>query len=202
MKGILMTPAVWAAKKRVLDAGGPGQTRRLIKFPKFDNVIDSDWHAPWFNDNLGKWVFTARFGMSTRGAWVKPRYLPGEVVYVKEACWFDGNTVVYKSDPGAEETRTFIFGGYHWRSPLFMPARAARYFFQIADVRPERLQDITEEDCIAEGFLTSPACADIKVTGRQWYRMLWDSINKPPHGWSSNPWIWEYCFKLTDRPEV
>lgn len=83
---------------------------------------------------------------------------------------------------------------------MFLRECHARYFIQIVDVRPERLQDITEEDCIAEGIvphyhtvqLTHPKL--VNDAGNQ-YAELWDSINGDS-SWSSNPWVWRYKFKL------
>jgi len=80
------------------------------------------------------------------------------------------------------------------RSPLFMPERFARTFLSILDVRPERLQDITNADAKLEG---------VTFDGREYrltYADLWDSINKK-QTWESNPWVWRISFKEVTRPE-
>ncbi len=139
---------------------------------------------------------------------IKHRYHVGEIVYIKEACciWcFERDGVkdaCYKTDEDGDvlpAPMTHCSEPQHWRSPLFMPAWAARYFIQILDVRPERLQEITEEDAIAEGI---PAFApggkvQSSTIPRKQYLILWDSINKE-YPWSTNPWVFRYQFKRVE----
>jgi hypothetical protein len=90
---------------------------------------------------------------------------------------------------------------------MFMAKRYARTWLEITDVRVERIQDISEEDAIAEG-IQRQALPDLKGNHFHWgdktkdrcktaveaYRGLWDSINKK-HPFSSNPWVWVLEFK-------
>ena len=94
-----------------------------------------------------------------------------------------------------------------WRSPLFMPKWASRIWLEIVSVRPERLQEITEEDCLKEGlekrgfdgsalFQIDGFADDICFVGYDLaFKQLWDSLN-PKHPWRSNPWVWRIEFKL------
>lgn len=101
-----------------------------------------------------------------------------------------------------------------WRPSIFMPRWASRITLEITDIKVEQLQDITEEDAIAEGI---HLCAGIDeegyAHGYHWgpvsdtellfnsatsaYRKLWDSINgrKPSKAWDDNPWVWVIEFK-------
>jgi hypothetical protein len=80
-----------------------------------------------------------------------------------------------------------------------MPEWAARYFQRVKSVRPERLQDITPEDCIAEGLASTLREHDAVVDLRQQYARLWDSLAKPGQKWADNPFVWSYSMELLTR---
>jgi len=90
---------------------------------------------------------------------------------------------------------------FKWRSSRFMPKWLARTWLEVVSVRPERLQDITEEDAIREGFKITGS--DGRSHGHQWneiFRPVWDSINaKRGYPWVSNPWVWRIEFKDKDN---
>ena len=74
-----------------------------------------------------------------------------------------------------------------------MPKEACRIRLEITDIRVERLQDISNKDCIAEGITiseTGPGTLYYKE-----YAVLWDSINIKRASWKSNPWVWKISFK-------
>ena len=91
-----------------------------------------------------------------------------------------------------------------WRPSIFMPHWASRLTLEITKVRVERLQEISEEDCIAEGIekagphgygwrnYTDPAV--VCSTPRQSYFSLWESINGKG-SLANNPWVWVIEFK-------
>ncbi|MBV4507614.1 hypothetical protein HU751_022535 [Pseudomonas sp. BW13M1] len=65
----------------------------------------------------------------------------------------------------------------------------------------ERLQDINDEQCVAEGVGTSEHAVDMKLTKPQGESLpkpmlkdLWVSINGP-EAWENNPWVWVVEFK-------
>ena len=151
---------------------------------------------------------------STLGVEVKPRYRVGEVVYVKEAYSHYGNTfnagvsvanlkyrdgvrrgVMFSdNDPPPETWWNTGKLLTHFQTPFFMPAWAARTFLEIVSVRPERLNEITLEECLLEGYdMERPE------SSTSWYAHLWDSIN-PKHPWASNPWLWRIAFKVVEKP--
>ncbi|WP_199235302.1 hypothetical protein [Azospirillum sp. TSA6c] len=69
-----------------------------------------------------------------------------------------------------------------------MPRWASRLTLIIEGVKVDRLQDISEEDALAEGC---PAQTYEELSGmdpRGWYHDLWDSINGPD-AWDANPWV-------------
>ena len=98
---------------------------------------------------------------------------------------------------------------------IHMPRWASRIQLEITGIRVERLQDISEEDAIAEGivewysgeqkrymlapddtsgiFGKSGAWKPCR-SAREAYCTLWESINVPG-SWDSNPWVWVIEFR-------
>lgn len=100
-----------------------------------------------------------------------------------------------------------------WRPSIFLPRWASRITLEVVSVRVERVQDISEEDAIAEGVETAmPATAGavlpsndmlrtngygvVMQSAKAEYAKLWDTINaKRGYGWDANPWVWVIEFK-------
>ena len=77
-----------------------------------------------------------------------------------------------------------------------MPRWASRIRLEITDIRVERLQDIKPEDAIREGYPFNAPKAVSQDTYIDWFKILWDSINKKRgYGWKTNPWCWCISFK-------
>jgi hypothetical protein len=71
-----------------------------------------------------------------------------------------------------------------------MPRWASRILLEITDIRVERLQDISEDDALAEGidYTCQQALPSDVFSG------LWESINGSG-SWNANPWVWVIEFK-------
>ena len=140
---------------------------------------------------------------------VSPYGDPGDRLYIKEGVIIhnDGRTLAGYYMDGARVTNL----GESRRTAMFMPKRMARYWLEITDVRVERLQNISDEDCFAEGIhrfgstemyghnpkgTPGPLVGD---TPKDAYRLLWDSINRKKHPWSSNPWVFVIDFKKVEK---
>jgi hypothetical protein len=90
--------------------------------------------------------------------------------------------------------------GFRWRPSIHMPRWASRITLEIAGVRVERLQGISEEDAWAEGFPDPEGRnREYPDRARYWFRHLWDSINGNRHPWESNPWVWAIEFKVLEK---
>lgn len=115
----------------------------------------------------------------------------------------DGGLDVIRVEP---ETRTWVethIDLERWRPSIFMPRWASRLTLEIKNIRVEQLQDISEEDAIAEG-VDAVSLADVPrqatMSRRADYRQLWNTINaKRGHSWESNPWVWAITFKKVEQ---
>ena len=79
----------------------------------------------------------------------------------------------------------------------------ARLWLRVTGVRVQRVQEISDDDAIAEGTSCAYYCGEgvghIDRVGS--FYDLWNSINaKRGYGWDVNPWVWVYDFRrLTDK---
>ncbi|MFU5343126.1 hypothetical protein ACM7W1_16260 [Pseudomonas aeruginosa] len=96
-------------------------------------------------------------------------------------------------------------GYFHckWKPSIHMPRWASRILLEITAVRIERLQDISEEQALAEGVRGEPcdharqACSDIGCwgdTAKGAFGFLWEQLNGAG-AWQANPWVWVVEFK-------
>ena len=88
-----------------------------------------------------------------------------------------------------------------WRPSIHMPKELSRIWLEITGVRLERIQEITPDDCIAEGAWP----VGQRELGRgheavSAFQKLWESTGGD---WNANPWVWAIDFKVlstTGRP--
>lgn len=170
------------------------------------------------------------------GTAVVPRYHRGDTAWVQEThCFLDRHIdgteredpciVGYRADESIIRfepepkllirDKTSDYGNFKWRPSIFMHRWASRITLEVTDVRVQRLQDITEEDAIAEG-VDAPRCEkcgytlwdckyhmDHRLCGEAEpksavpvFHSLWDRINaKRGFGWAANPWVFAYTFR-------
>jgi len=83
-----------------------------------------------------------------------------------------------------------------WIPSIHMPRWASRITLEVTGVRVERVQEISIEDCKAEGV-----GHDLNNIGwRYAFGSLWNSINeKRGFGWDINPFVWVIEFKVVDN---
>lgn len=87
-----------------------------------------------------------------------------------------------------------------WKPSIHMPRSACRLVLQIADVRAQRLQQITEADALAEGCRST---REYVANGVDWesartgFHLLWDRLygKDPVLCWNANPWVWAITFR-------
>lgn len=122
------------------------------------------------------------------------KYQVGDYLYVRET-WQDLSIIGKGFGYGYKADNKFT--NIPWRPSIHMPKEAARIFLRVTDVRVERLQDITNEQAIKEGFKdfdTEPAVVGFVET--------WDEITKKSdldrYGWDANPWVWVIEFEKAE----
>ena len=171
---------------RALLAGTKTQTRRACKPSKTLAILDNGWLAQRDDD-------------------VCPYGVPGDRLWVKESIKcvsFCGTSL--PSDEVlslfcADDTPTKA-DAWPWKRPflpsMFMPLGLSRITLEETEVRVQRLQDISEEDALAEGVepKTWGARAMAGQGARAAYAELWDEINGAG-AWTINPWVWAISFK-------
>lgn len=131
---------------------------------------------------------------------VEPPYRRGDILWVRET-WAEANGIIDPSKENPKEHFIYkagfmLYKNAKWRSPRFMPRKAARLFLRVTDVRAERLQDISEEDAKAEGVT---AINDSGCGYRGAFRELWNALNaKRGFDWYTNSWVWVIRFERLD----
>ncbi len=200
--------------RAILD-GRKSCTRRVVKFPVnrytnnvplADKVVLQELRCDKANF-LEKPFFS--FGMNLP-------YQPGDILYVRETfIQAAAHTFWYKADDKSWMSKDLL-----WKPSIHMPKEAARIWLKVADVRVERLQEITEEQACMEG--TDPwdeACyenngwhptlSDPDSGGNpnmiDGFHKLWDSTIKKNdldrYGWNTNPWVWVIEFEQCEKPK-
>lgn len=148
---------------------------------------------------------------------------PDDILYVRET-WFYESHMEDKTEgmpdlPSGRYSHRYVYradspdypvnvgvGAAGWRPSIHMPREAARIFLRVTDVRVERLQEITYEDCKAEGIWDKYKATSEKHRenlARMAYPVvfaeLWDSAIKRAdrelYGWAANPLVWVISFE-------
>lgn len=135
-------------------------------------------------------------------------YKVGEIVAIQQA-YKD----TFKEFFGEVDfTKNKLRGTAGWTNKMFVKAELMPHHIRITDVKVERLQDISDEDCMREGVLpiwdneTEPRkidCYDftgsdyVYKTARTAFSCLIDKVSGRGT-WDSNPLVWCYSFELVD----
>lgn len=129
---------------------------------------------------------------------------PGDRLWVRETwAWPGEEEVIYRADPASAEMverwrRNPHYPQVRWRPSIHMPRWASRIALEIAEVRVQRLMEISETDALAEGYPHADTYDEVNDFGepRVWFADLWDRINAPSgYGWDANPWAWVLTFR-------
>lgn len=158
-------------------------------------------------------------GFDIEGAYILPKYKVGEVVAIAQSykeARINPKAVIGLPIKGSKTKGVLQCEAQHtpgWTNKMFVRADLMPHHIRITNVRVERLQDISEDDCIAEGviesvvmgtngllseyFVEGPKHMCYGKTPREAYAVLIDRISGKGT-WESNPYVFVYDFELVD----
>lgn len=104
--------------------------------------------------------------------------------------------------PGSHSDEARKDFGLKYKPSIHMPRAGCRILLEITDVRVERLQDISADQCLAEGVQPFGDDNGFHIEDGKFYTDhpletfagLWQSINGI-ESWRANPWCWAVSFK-------
>lgn len=190
---------------RAILAGHKTQTRRIVKpQPGCEWYPTVSHYHPTIIDRHGDEQPGAEiYGAADEREGRKfPYGKPGDRLWVRET-WVSGWMVnpnadwdVVKSGKAADvmylaDAPHYVGYKIKWRPSIFMRRAASRITLEVTAVRVERVQDISQDDAIAEGL----PCT---VFARSEFVKLWETINGKRAPWASNPWVWVIEFQKID----
>lgn len=176
---------------RAIIEGRKTQTRRI-----FGPVPDGIDLQEWLIEHHDYVMSLSKYGAENEALWVRETWAPlGDFPKCNYSFMFKADT------PEAYSK---------WRPSIHMPFEACRLFLRIKSMRIERLNDITEEDAIAEGVLVIEPGeayfdyaeeAGTYATAKGSFTSLWDKINGKG-SWNANPWVWVIEFEPISKEEA
>ena len=206
---------------RALLAGTKTQTRRAINPQPF---IDELRNFHWNGWNYGQSVYgephvqaiASPLPQSRTNRVLCPFGKPGDRLWVRET-WKPHSTFADRKPSGIPPSHVFYAADERyapsntpWVPSIHMPRWASRITLEITDVRVQRLQDISEEDAIAEGCTEKAAethqdddrlreeCGYFPPSSHEHaFRLLWESINGAA-SWDANPFVWALTFRRVE----
>ncbi|WP_418429736.1 hypothetical protein [Alistipes putredinis] len=157
------------------------------------------------------------YGYTENEGWevIEPRYNVGEIVAVAQRydSFLHPNNGVIEHD-----YQTTALASKGWNNKMFVKADLMPHQIQIRDLRIERLQDISGDDCLNEGIFVNEYIKNGKMRYHYgfdgflheregWFAQKW--FNKPREAfaslidkvsgkgtWDRNPFVWRIEFQL------
>lgn len=182
--------------------GRKTQTRRVVKSQPIVGLekVTEDVFFDQHTSGIKPKVFKCPYGQVGDVLWVRETWQTS--FNENKGKWYP----IYRADGGVWFDDD---GPLKWKPSIHMQKKYARIWLRIKNVRVERLQDISEEDAIAEGVdnwtwknmatpqnwmdYTDPTSPPL-CSAYDSFCSLWDSINGE-ESWNSNPWVWVIEFE-------
>ena len=204
----------------VLD-GRKTMTRRVCKYDRPNETYDIVFPVfePNDYDNDGNIVSPLNYAFGWKNdkgyftGWNIPKYKVGEAVAVAQ-CYkslgMNPEIALDDKDGIGFYTKTKFAPG--WKNKMFVRADLMPHHIRITDIKIERLQDISDEDCLKEGIYKGQCgSADTHFMDAYYYKgdiqpyctprgafaALIDKVSSKGT-WESNPYVFVYEFELID----
>lgn len=191
----------WYGLTQAVISGRKTVTRRIIDPQgKYEELR---WWQPCIEFEECMYGYTENEGWEV----IEPRYNVGEIVAVAQRydSFLHPNNGVIEHD-----YQTTALASKGWDNKMFVKADLMPHQIQIRDIRIERLQDISEEDCMKEGIYRD--YGDTEFPPREFYdydgnngngfntpRAAFASLINKVSGrgtWDRNPFVWRIEFEL------
>ena len=198
----------------VLD-GQKTMTRRVFYIPdklalkyyvETDNLVICDTQH---NGNIIEW----RDSNDNVRMTFQPKYEVGEVIAIAQSYKDSG----YAPDsldrhPKDLSVRGLMKDSAGWNNKMFVKSYACKHHIKITNIKVERLQDISDGDCLKEGIIHAYTDNDgVKIyhtphtkrgflstdIAQQAFAVLIDKVSGKCT-WERNPFVFAYEFKLVD----
>lgn len=195
---------------RAILEGRKTQTRRILKTPEWYGCPTGDCYHKAQQEcdeamNEADVLADCPYGVTGDRLWVKhEHWKKPESDLCPLRIWDQFTEVTRSKDYGGEyEDRRESFESFSAgvdvkKCPsIHMPRWASRILLEVTGVRVERLEDISDKDCVAEGCAGGNGSIPnygFSATPREHYRHVWESINGKG-SWAANPWVWVVEFK-------
>lgn len=184
-------------------------TRRVIKPQPINYLLWSEGFKIWIDNQSTNFYSMIKrkcpYGKVGDILWVKETF--GTVIFPGGESFLARRKIVYKAD-GKNNWR---LDKGKWTSPRYMPKKYSRIKLEVIDVKVEKVQDISEDDCMKEGIdmetKHGDLCINIQDSGysnslvmgsavKTVFKNSWNSINeKKGYGWDKNNYVWVILFK-------
>ena len=211
---------------RAILEGRKTQTRRVwrpqpnVPYRRAEVVPDSGkdgWALRWYGEggHAYRWDADCPYGTPGDRLWVRETHgYPDAHTKGQSELWAEVYKAIwYRADDKYGSAMHHgplrsLHWNHHWRPSIHMPRWASRISLKVTGVRVERVQDITEDDAMAEGVNGGCLnCGEPDPCGcnapmpdhADSFAGLWNKINESRgFGWLENPWVWVVEFERED----
>ena len=182
--------------------GSKTMTRRNI--PELDGIEDPDI-SEWGIDDKGK-AYVCLYVDGKPSIDIYPKYQPGEIVAIAQPYKdITDNKFFINQCAANEETVSGMKYEKGWNNKMFVASYYMPHHIEITNIKIERLQDISYEDCIREGVIKNGGWEPYNFalrgftewfeTPRNAFAALIDKVSGKGT-WEKNPYVFVYSFKL------